>query len=154
MSNTSAPGPVLTKLSKHPLIEAAFAIAEATYTLLPDMPESEKWDTTARLRQASNHLLLKVARAVANSAPTGSEFDWADARKEAAALLTMLRFAIKQGFMDRNSELLLEVSGLIEHIDVETKAAYERGDAHNRYELSLWEEKYAMWRKLNSELQR
>jgi len=144
--------PRLEPIAKNPLIAAAFDITEKVYDVLPVLPAEEKWDTGSKLRQASNNLLYDIAKGIANAAPNAGEFDWSNARKDAAGLLTMYRFAIEREFLDKNTDLLLKLNELIRLIDVEILETYKRSEAYNRYEMSLWQEKYDMWKKLNKEL--
>lgn len=148
------PKPALRPLSKNPLIQEAFSIAETIYQVLPQLPDSERWDTTAKLRQASNSLLCDVARGVANTSPNGGEYDWSNARKDAAALLTMYRFADKQGFLKKRAALILKLDALIKAIDIEIKNEYQRTEDYRQYELSAWQDKYDIWQKLNKELKK
>jgi len=144
--------PKLNTISKDPLIGEAFSIAESIYDLLPQLPTDERWETAGKLRQASNSLLFNIAKAVADSSPTGGEYDWSNARKEAAGLLTMYRFADKRGFIEKDASLVLKIDQIIKSIDKEVLDAHKRAEAYYKHELAVWEDKYDMWQKLNKEM--
>ena len=148
----SQPVPAITPITKNPLITEAFAITQEVYALLPELPEEEKWDTTTKLRRLGNNLLLDITLAVSNAAPSGSEYDWSSSRKDAAGLLTMCRFADKQRFVSVDAGLLLRINELIQKIDLELQDSYQRSEAYQRYELSLWQEKYEAWQLLHNEI--
>ncbi len=125
-----------TKLEDMPLWQMANEVAEHAYARLSEMPEEERWDTTAKLRSAASQLLYNVAMALGNSAPAATEFDWAQANKQLFALKTMYRFAGRQHFLKLDPDIMLKFDEMARIIADETVEAFKQTDEANKKEFA------------------
>ena len=128
--------------------ETNYVVAQI-YDILSDLPDDEKWQTTFRLRSAANELLFVVTQALANSAPTRTEYEWSSARRAVHALKTMYRFAGRQKFIKVDPDIMLALDRIVKGVDKEVLNAYQRTKDFNKQELGMLQE-YAALRKVGS----
>lgn len=119
-----------------PLLEAVFSITEYVYSILAELPEAEKWDTTAKLRSTANELLYRVALALGSSEPDGAKYDWSSAHKQALAMRTMYRFATKQNFVELEPAIMVRIDKIINDIVSATARSQERATQLDQEQLA------------------
>ena len=146
LSYVISPEPTLIKLEDSPIWREACDIAELMYNKLGDLPESEKWDTTAKLQHEANDLMLHVSHAVGGSSVNSNEYDWSSARKSVSALKTIYRFAGRQKFIELEPEIMVRFDKLIVLIDQEIIKTYKQSEADKEKDLDYWQEKYKLWK--------
>lgn len=125
----------VTKLEDMLLWQLSNEVAEHVYAKLADLPEEERWDTTAKLRSSASQLIFTVAQALGNSAPAATEFDWAQARKQLFALKTMYRFAGRQHFFKIEPDIMLKLDKMIAIVEAENAKAVEQTAKANQREI-------------------
>jgi hypothetical protein len=123
------------KLEDTPLWQLSNEVAEHVYARLTEMPEEERWDTTAKLRTAASQLLYNIAVALGNTAPASTEYDWAQANKQLFGLKTMYRFAGRQHFFKIDPDIMLKLDELIRIVEDETAKAFKQSKAASQREI-------------------
>ena len=126
-------------------------VVELMYGKLHEFPEEEKWVTSARLRAEANYLLLYVAEGLGNSAPSGAEYEWGQARKYAFGVKALYRMAGRQHFIELVPEVMVELDEIIGLIEAERANAKKRTEANEKKELDHWLKKYELWKKVDLE---
>ena len=125
-----------TRFEDTPLWQMADEITEHVYAKLSDMPEEERWDTTAKLRSSANQLIFAVAIALGDTAPAGREYDWAQINKQLFALKTMYRFAGRQHFFQIDPDIMLKLDEMVRLVAVETAKAVSETHEANEHEFA------------------
>lgn len=143
--------PKLAKLEASPIWKEANRIAERIYKITADYPDEEKWQSRHKLRQSASDLIFYVALGLGNGAPGGQEFDWGYARKSITALKTIYRFAGRQGFLEIDPAIMVDLDRLVEAVDTELAEAYERVDQLEQNTLKPWLKKYRIWQEISKE---
>jgi hypothetical protein len=149
MSNMSV------KIEDRPIWKEACDLAEFMYGKLSDFPEEEKWYTATKLRSATIDFMYFASLAVGNTNPVGREFDWINVRKNAAALLTVYRFAGRQKFIELEPEIMVRITKMLTKVDTIIAEAQENGERfrveESKKDLKPWLEKYEIWKQIEQE---
>ncbi len=143
---TKRPPPMTRSLENEPAWKEANSIATHMYGKLRELPPEEEWDTKRKLQSSAVDLIFYVSQALGNGA-AANEYEWGLARKAAAGLKTVYRFAGRQKFIRLDPDVMLQLGGMTKMIDGELAKAHERLEAADEAELDLWREKYKLWRK-------
>ena len=125
----------LVRLEEMPLWKEVCELAEYMYSKLHEFTDQEKWGTQSKLRTSANDLMFVVSRALGDASPSGSEYEWGQARKHAAALKTMYRFACRQHFIELEPAIMVRLDNLFALIDAEVDKAYQQTKEANDKEL-------------------
>lgn len=141
------PPPELIQLEDSSIWQDVCAIAEKIYVVLPALPEEEKWNLGAKLRQSANDAMYFTAYAVGNTSPTGNEYDWGQTRKCLAALKTLYRFCGRLKFTQIDPDIMLTFDDLQKRVDAEVKKAHEKTEAYQKNDLQHWRKKYELAQK-------
>lgn len=131
--------------------KTANELADYIYGKFHEFPEEEKWVTVNKLRNAANELMFYVAQAAGNIAPTGAEYEWSNAHKNANALRTSYLFATKQEYIDLDPEIIVKIDDLMRCIKEQSKEAAKLAEAANNKELEHWRKKYKIWKAIHDE---
>jgi UDP-N-acetylglucosamine:LPS N-acetylglucosamine transferase len=115
-----------------------------------DKFSAEKWNTENKIRRAANDVLFYTSQAAGSLTLDTTEYDWNYARKNLLALKTMYVFGGKQGFLKVKSLIVAKIDKLIEKIDVEIARSKKETDKKIRKELEPWQEKYRLWKEMQS----
>jgi len=121
-----------------PLLKEASDLAEYIYGILHDLPEEERWNTEAKLRQAANDLMFHTALAIGNASPSNNEFDWGYVRKDAYALKVMYRFAARQKFLQLEPEIMIRLRAFIKAVNKKSQEAYRQTETKNKLDFERW----------------
>lgn len=146
ISYVKSPKPTLARLEDSIIWQEACSLAELIYSKLGSFPEDEKWATERKLRNAANDLMFYAAEVIGGSSPTVSEYGWSNVRKSISILKTMYRFAGRQKFIELEPEVMVRFDKFIKLIDDETTKAYEQTEVSKEQDLTLWREKYKLWK--------
>lgn len=139
----------ILNLEDNLLWQDANYLAEYIYGILPDMPSSEEFDTTSKLRHSSNDLLFAAAQAVGSTtAPVGTAYEWSIVIKYAAGLKTIYRFACKQGFIRLEPDVMVKLENVIKQASIEIDKAHKKTKLQEENELKPWLEKYRLWKEM------
>ncbi|HTB48483.1 MAG TPA: hypothetical protein VK712_00175, partial [Verrucomicrobiae bacterium] len=130
--------------------EANF-LADFAYSKLHEFPDEEKWVTTQKLRISANDLMFYSAQAAANTSPSGAEYEWSNARKNANSFRTLYIFATKQNYIELEPEIVVRIDTLVRQIDDQSQQAQKLAEAANDKDLEHWRRKYKLWREMNNE---
>jgi len=138
------------ELRSNPLWKEAFAISEYIFDQFDSSSSvlNEKWDTTNKIRNSTNDMMLHISMAVASSEGAAAKYDWNSARKSLFAMQTMYLFACKQDFMDLEPEWIVRIDKLLEKIDDEFKKSVREIDNQFQEEMDQWLQKYKIWKKI------
>jgi hypothetical protein len=147
------------KLEDVPLWREADALAEHMYSLLPQFPPEEEWNSKVKLRNAACDLMfwssmaLAPVSSVADASPTSREADWAWFGKYANTLKAVYRFAGRQKFIKLDPDIMVRLDKLCEAAAAGFEQARKRAEEYQKKEtakeLKPWLEKYEIWKKLN-----
>jgi hypothetical protein len=144
--------PALRKLEDEPIWQIANELAEYFYSILPNFPEEEKWNSESKTRQEANNLVFSAGEALGNIAQTISDYEWGSVRKAASGLKTIYRFAGRQKFITIDPDIMVKLNKLLALIDVQVIVAFEASEAYNQRELERWRERYQLWKQLETEM--
>ena len=140
--------PISSSIETDPIWKEACDLCDYVYSILSELPEDEKWDTTRKLRGSANDLMFSVAQAVGNVSPSGTEFDWGNARKHAVALKTMYRFAGRQKFIELNPSIMIRLDKIIRDVSTASNEAYAISEGFMREDFKNWLKKLEIQKEL------
>ena len=132
------------------ILKDAEAVAESVYAILPELPEDEKWNTTAKLRNSTNDFIFFTAQAVGHIRTPGQEYDLDMAHKYANALRTLYVFAGKQNFINIDPDVVVKLDRLMKRFEAEADVAKGNVEDLTKQELEPWYEKYRLWKEMQS----
>lgn len=141
------------KLEKHPLWAEVNALAELAYQKAGELPDEEKWALAAKMRNASQDLVLWAAMAIGNPSPFAAEFEWASAHKYASGLKALYRLGGRQKYYNLEPEVMVRFDKMLDQMEEyrvkARKTAQEFNDSERAKDLKPWLEKHKIWQQIN-----
>lgn len=139
----------MKETDKNTLMVSANNIALEMYSVVNDLPESEKYYSASKLLSSSNDLIFYIAQGLGSDLmPEAGKLDWVYANKALSSIRTMYRFVGKQEFIDIDPDIMVQFNGLAKLISDKQIFASRSAKTQQENEIKHWLNKYEIWKKM------
>lgn len=129
------------------LTEQSFEIANYIYSILPDFPAEEIWNTVSKLRTSANDLVFYCAEAESDPDTGAAHYEWSRARKSASGLSILCRLSIKQGLFNIDPKIIVTLDKLSDSFSKKYALSKLKDDEREQKTMDNWLKRYKIWKE-------